>query len=353
MYKQINILLLLFSQILMAENTHELPAPKLEMIKDVREWVSTQTNQSEAKITVKALDRRLKVPECPSPFEVSFPYKTSQKTVLARCPDSNWFAYIGIDFRDASKALVFSRAFSAGEVVTEEGLETAEVSKPYKDLITSVGAINKMLLTKNVAEGDIARKQYFTQGVLVAELQTDILEGTTITVADVTYKTKSKKNVPKNTLFPRKLFDNATAARDLTAGSLLTRSDLNIRRNILTSQKIISRGESITGKNAKVTAFYGDTPEDALGSLDESYRMESLRTIRLGQPIRASDLKPMLMVKKGDAVVMDVGSGLLTIKSTMTALENGKLDQQINLLNLESNETVRAIITGPGRAKGI
>jgi len=37
----------------------------------------------------------------------------------------------------------------------------------------------------------------------------------------------------------------------------------------------------------------------------------------------------------------------------MVALENGNLDQQIILLNAESNEKVRALVTGPGRARGL
>ena len=75
--------------------------------------------------------------------------------------------------------------------------------------------------------------------------------------------------------------------------------------------------------------------------------------IRAGQPIRSSDLKPSLMIKKGDTVYLSVGTGPLVITSTMVALENGKLDQQIILLNAESNEKVRALVTGPGRARGL
>jgi flagella basal body P-ring formation protein FlgA len=59
------------------------------------------------------------------------------------------------------------------------------------------------------------------------------------------------------------------------------------------------------------------------------------------------------MVKMGDSVILASGSGLLSITTTMVSLENGKLDQQINLLNSESNEKVRAIITGPGRARSV
>jgi len=91
-------------------------------------------------------------------------------------------------------------------------------------------------------------------------------------------------------------------------------------------------------------------PSDVLYSLDDGQQMEAIRTIRLGQPLRASDLRPSLMIKKGDTVVLSIQRGILTITSTMVAMGNGKLDQQVTLLNPESNEEVRALVTGIGRA---
>jgi flagella basal body P-ring formation protein FlgA len=102
-----------------------------------------------------------------------------------------------------------------------------------------------------------------------------------------------------------------------------------------------------------VSAFYGELTEDVLKSNQESQWMEAIRTIRSGQPIRASDLKPALMVKEGDSVILSVVSGALTITSNMLALEDGKLNQQIDLLNPESNEKVRARVTGQGRADSL
>ena len=78
--------------------------------------------------------------------------------------------------------------------------------------------------------------------------------------------------------------------------------------------------------------------------------MEAIRTIRPGQPIRASDLRPAALVRKGDMVMLSIEKGSLTINIPMLALEKGQLDQQITLLNPESNEQVRAIVTGPRKA---
>jgi flagella basal body P-ring formation protein FlgA len=119
------------------------------------------------------------------------------------------------------------------------------------------------------------------------------------------------------------------------------------------SLKPIFRGQLINTSNTEVIPFYGNLPEDALKNSQEGRWMEAIRTIRGGQPIRASDLKPALMVKEGDTVLLSVVSGALTITSSMVALEDGKLDQQIDLINLESNEKVRAMVTGKGRAESL
>jgi flagella basal body P-ring formation protein FlgA len=99
--------------------------------------------------------------------------------------------------------------------------------------------------------------------------------------------------------------------------------------------------------------YYGKLPKDALVSQIGIERMEVIRTIRAGQLLRASDLKSAAMINKGDTVKLQVGGGMLTISVSMVALENGMLDQQVTLLNPESNEKVRAIVSGPGRAKGL
>ena len=167
------------------------------------------------------------------------------------------------------------------------------------------------------------------------------------------FKKISIEKASKGSSFPQTLLSNATASRDLIAGSVLSRQDLHVRQDVLISLKPIFRGQLINTSNTEVTPFYGNLPEDALKTNQEGRWMEAIRTIRGGQPIRASDLKPALMVKEGDTVLLSVVSGALTITSSMVALEDGKLDQQIDLINLESNEKVRARVSGQGRAESL
>ena len=350
MQKFIIILLSLLASAAVAEVRHIMTKSKVAMIEDIHVWVANETGIESAYIEVLALDRRLKVPICPSSFDVSFPYSKSQQTVRVNCPDSEWFAYIGIRLKNNIKGLAYRYSHKAGETLTQGAFKSVLVSKTNKNLVTSANDISNMLLVKDVVKGEVARNNHFIDSVMVANLKKDVLKGDAITLDDVYYEAKSTTTAATGTLFPKALLKNATAARDLSSGSILSRSDLNIRNFILTSTKTISRGQRLNARNAKITAFYGNLPSDVLYSLDDGRQMEAIRTIRLGQPLRASDLRPSLMIKKGDMVILSVQSGILTITSTMVALGNGKLGQQVTLLNPESNEEVRGLVTGIGRA---
>ncbi|MFL2494222.1 MAG: hypothetical protein ACJ0RL_01145 [Porticoccaceae bacterium] len=71
----------------------------------------------------------------------------------------------------------------------------------------------------------------------MAILKREILKGNPITSGDVSYKTVIKKKASKGSSFPKTLLSNATASRDLIAGSVLSRQDLHVRQDVLISLK--------------------------------------------------------------------------------------------------------------------
>lgn len=82
--------------------------------------------------------------------------------------------------------------------------------------------------------------------------------------------------------------------------------------------------------------------------------MEVLRAIRAGEPLRQSDLKPALLVRRGERVIMTVGSpGSFQISVAAEALQDGHLGDQVRLRNTESGRTLSAVVTGKGTARGL
>ena len=150
-----------------------------------------------------------------------------------------------------------------------------------------------------------------------------------------------------------RLLSTATASGDLLAGTILSKKDLNIETLLVMSTKTIQRGQIVSSANIKVQPFYGKVPNDALIQPPNNIIMQARRTIRAGQVVRASDLQEGTLVTKGDSILLVISKGALEISTPMVAKENGKIGQQITLINPESGEQVKGVIIGPGKASGL
>ena len=81
---------------------------------------------------------------------------------------------------------------------------------------------------------------------------------------------------------------------------------------------------------------------------------ELVRAVRAGDAIRMSDLRQATLVRRGEVVLMTVGTpGSFQISVKAEALQDGKLGEQIRLRNTESGRTLSAIVTGKGQARGV
>jgi flagella basal body P-ring formation protein FlgA len=81
---------------------------------------------------------------------------------------------------------------------------------------------------------------------------------------------------------------------------------------------------------------------------------ELLRAVRAGEPIRVSDLRPATLIKRGEMVLMTVGTpATFEISVKAEAMQDGRAGEQIKLKNTESGRTLSGVVTGKGTAKGL
>jgi flagella basal body P-ring formation protein FlgA len=219
-----------------------------------------------------------------------------------------------------------------------------------ENLATGADSYN---LTTAVKAGDAVAKRHLIKSTEVFHLNRAVLAGERIRSSDVSAVAVGLSSTALDQRFPRRLLTQAVAARDLNVGDRLSRRDFKVKNRVIMTTANLSRGQKLTADNTQLQAFYGNLPKDALLSSQDIVQMEAIRAIRSGQLLRLSDLRPAALINKGDNVTLTVGSGWLSISVTMTALESGKIDQQIALLNPESGETVRGLVTGPGQARGL
>lgn len=117
----------------------------------------------------------------------------------------------------------------------------------------------------------------------------------------------------------------ATLTRSLRIGEVIKASDVTMERR----PKTEIRGDGV--------------------AVDQAIGMAVKAALRSGQALRTDDLIRPLIVQRNEAVTItyEVPGIMLTVRGK--AVEAGALGDVISVLNIQSNRTVQATITGPGR----
>jgi flagella basal body P-ring formation protein FlgA len=80
---------------------------------------------------------------------------------------------------------------------------------------------------------------------------------------------------------------------------------------------------------------------------------ELVRALRAGEPVRNVDLRPAVLVKRGELVQLTVGkAGEFQISVRLEAMQDGRLGEQIKLRNTESGRILGGVVTGKGSVRG-
>ena len=123
----------------------------------------------------------------------------------------------------------------------------------------------------------------------------------------------------------REMIEVATLTRALRQGEVVKGSDVTIER----------RPKAEAG-------IEGVSPEQAIG-------LAAKAPLRAGQAVRQSDLmKPMIVLRNEPVtIVYEVPGIVLTVRGK--AAESGAAGDMVSVLNIQTNRTVQATVTGQGR----
>lgn len=75
------------------------------------------------------------------------------------------------------------------------------------------------------------------------------------------------------------------------------------------------------------------------------------QTLSQGRLVASNAVEPQVMVKKGGLVTVTLKSGAMTLTARAKAMENGSLDEVIQVMNMQSRRVFEATVTGPGNAE--
>ncbi|MEM7058369.1 MAG: flagellar basal body P-ring formation chaperone FlgA [Pseudomonadota bacterium] len=81
--------------------------------------------------------------------------------------------------------------------------------------------------------------------------------------------------------------------------------------------------------------------------LDQMLGQEMRRAVYAGHPVTQAHLGPPTLVHRNEIVAMAYRAGGLGIRTEGRALTRGGKGEVVEIMNLSSRQTVRAIVTGP------
>ena len=247
-------------------------------------------------VEVNLGDRRLVIPHCIQAMTVTFPFD-DRSTSRIDCLEPKWTRYILIKLQREQPAFLFQRQLPKGYVLTRG------------DVIRRLAGTNYEGGTRVVSISDVLNKP----------LLTDVGPGTVL----IYEQFAAERNE-----------DETTAPIASAAGWI--------------AQTTITRGARLSREQFDWQLMSGRVPTDTIPKSADLGIFEANRHIMPGETLRRSVIQLAPAVRKGDQIKVIVQRGVLTVATTLVALEDGNVSDNILVVNQESGRELRAIVTDIG-----
>jgi flagella basal body P-ring formation protein FlgA len=95
-------------------------------------------------------------------------------------------------------------------------------------------------------------------------------------------------------------------------------------------------------------------PVNVLEHAFEVMHAEVVRDVRPGVPLRSHDIRPTVLVKRGQMVLLSVGQAQgFQISARVEAMQDGRFGEQIKLKNRDSGRELSGRVQGPNQVVGL
>jgi flagella basal body P-ring formation protein FlgA len=127
------------------------------------------------------------------------------------------------------------------------------------------------------------------------------------------------------------------------------------KRWVLVASMPLQRGMMLN--ETHVQRAQVDTPVMPVNVLEEASEVlhaEVVRDVRPGVPLRSHDIRPAVLVKRGQMVLLSVGQAQgFQISARVEALQDGRFGEQIKLKNRDSGRELSGRVQGPNQVAGL
>jgi len=333
-------------------SAHATNAGREALREEARHWVASQVGAGIDHINIGALDSRIDTPACPQGYRFDFPFE-NRSTVRAVCRQPARQIYLRASIDKPQLRVVAQVALSAGQLISAADLTTrpvigAQAGSGFDRPDLLVGRA----LRRSVDAGELLSAQDIEEAVPVVRTSTAQAAGAQFDLKAARVEMIPRSRAPAGAVIRLDDVKMVKLRRDIAADQVLMTDDIVDARPVVVATRNLMRGDVIDASMLALQELdRRNVPPDHLVSLAGLEQAEVMGPIRAGEPLRSSQLRPSLMVRKGQQVVLTVASGGMEISVRVEALEDARLGDQVKLRNPESGRAIAGVVTGRGSAR--
>lgn len=147
----------------------------------------------------------------------------------------------------------------------------------------------------------------------------------------------------------------AGAAPEIQAQAKPEGPALPTQRWVLVAKVPLQRGMMLNETHvSREQVDTSNMPVNVLEQASEVMHAEVVRDVRPGTPLRSQDIRPTVLVKRGQMVLLSVGQAQgFQISARVEALQDGRFGDQIKLKNRDSGRELSGRVQGPNQVVGL
>ena len=250
-------------------------------------------------VEVRLADKRLVLPDCNDPFEVTFPF-SDRATAQLDCSVPAWRGFIQIRLREGSAAFRYNLPLNAGDTLRRNHVIRQSISTEDDrvDRVTVLEDVLDRILKQPVKVGEILLESHFAGSI--------------------------KGSSPK--------------IEQDEVGAWV-------------ANKIIPRGSRLDQRSFSWGIITGRAPTDLIHQDAQFPMLEALRDIMPGDKLRRSAVKMAPAVRKNEEIRVSIVRGPLTVTNVVRVGRDATIGETIEVTNAESGRQLRARVTGIGQVE--
>lgn len=330
-------------------------AGRESLVANVRAWVAEQSGVAAERVEIPPLDGRLTVTDCPAGIRLDFPFP-ARNLVRARCESPSWQVFVQVSVRAERKIYVAARDLAAGLVLAETDVTLrVSASSTGADEIEDRSLAVGRILKRPLITGSVLLSRDLDDAAKVIRITAPTKAGTKLTPDNYRLETLPRALVPAGAAVGAAPADGAKVVRDLPIGHIVLADELSEFRSVLVARRNLLAGQAVEAlmfEMGQVSAR--DNTQPYYADLNGLEFGELARNVQAGEPLRQSDVRPAVLVRRGQVVILTVGTpGGLQVTLRSEALQDGRLGDVVQLRNPESGRVMSGVVTGKNNARGL